>query len=150
MSERTTGWLFVAAQAVLLLTLIALPSGDDFGVPEWLRVASDVAFWLGVALGVIAAISLGRALTATPVPNGSGALRTGGAYRFARHPIYSGVMLIVVAIAARSGSWWKVALGVATIAFFVVKTRWEEQRLSERFDGYADYAATTGRFFPGW
>jgi protein-S-isoprenylcysteine O-methyltransferase Ste14 len=59
-------------------------------------------------------------------------------------------ILLVAAIAARSGSWWKVALAATTIAFFVVKTRWEERRLTERFDEYEAYAATTGRFFPGW
>jgi protein-S-isoprenylcysteine O-methyltransferase Ste14 len=149
-SEQTTGWTFVAAQAVLLVALVLMPGRNDFDLPGVLRVATDVAFWAGVVLGTAAALSLGRALTATPVPNASGELRTGGVYRFARHPIYSGVILIVVSIAARSGSWWKVALGAATIAFFVAKTRWEEHRLRERFDEYDDYAATTGRFFPGW
>lgn len=150
MSERTTGWVFVAVQAVLLATLVLLPGRDDFTLPAALDTLADVAFWTGVLLGIIAAIALGRALTATPVPNESGELRTSGPYRFVRHPIYSGVILLVVAIAARSGSWSKVALAVGTIAFFVFKTRWEEQRLKERFVGYADYAATTGRFFPGW
>ena len=150
MSERTTGWAFVAMQAILLAALVLLPGRNDFDLPEALRVVADVTFWAGVSLGLVAAVSLGRALTATPVPNASGELRTGGVYRFARHPIYSGVILIVVAIAAGSGSWWKVALGAGTIAFFVMKTRWEEQRLRERFDAYDAYAATTGRFFPGW
>ena len=135
---------------MLLAALVLLPGRTDFGVPGWLRLVADIAFWTGVGLGVVAAISLGRALTATPVPNGSGELRTGGPYRFARHPIYSGVILIVLAIAARSGSWWKVGLAASTIAFFVVKTRWEEERLAEEFEGYDAYAATTGRFFPGW
>ncbi len=150
MSERTIGWTFVAVQATLLAALVLLPGRDDFDLPGWLRLVADVTFWTGVVLGVAAAISLGRALTATPVPNASGELRTSGVYRFARHPIYSGVILVVVAIAARSGSWWKVALGAGTIVFFMIKTRWEERRLSERFGGYDAYAATTARFFPGW
>jgi len=149
-SERTIGWAFVAGQAVLLATLVLLPGGGDFETPGWVHVAADVVFWAGVAIAVAAAVSLGRALTATPVPNGSGELRTGGLYRFARHPIYTGVILIVAAIALRSGSWWKVAVAATTIAFFVAKTRWEERRLDERFPAYDAYAATTGRFFPGW
>lgn len=150
MSERTIGWAFVAVQALLLAALILLPGRSDYELPGAVRTITDVTFWAGVVVCVLAAISLGRALTATPVPNASGELRTGGLYRFARHPIYSGVILIVVSLAVRSGAWWKVALGVGTIAFFVVKTRWEEQRLNERFDEYESYAATTGRFFPGW
>ena len=42
------------------------------------------------------------------------------------------------------------AIGVTTLAFFVVKSTWEERRLTERFADYPDYAARTGRFFPGW
>ncbi len=150
MSNRTIGWTFVAIQALLLAALVLLPGRSDFDVPGWLILAADITFWAGLALCVLAAISLGRALTATPVPNASGELRTGGPYRFARHPIYSGVILIVVAIAVSSRSWSKVGLAVATIAFFVVKSGWEERRLAERFDAYEAYAATTGRFFPGW
>ncbi len=76
MSERTIGWSFVAVQAILLAALILLPGRSDFDLPDWLRVVADIAFWAGVVLGVIAAMSLGRALTATPVPNASGELRT--------------------------------------------------------------------------
>lgn len=149
MSERHVGWAFVAVQAVLLAALVLLPGGDDFEVPGWMRTLADVVFWAGILLGVVAAISLGRSLTATPVPTESATLRTGGVYRFARHPIYSGVILIVIAIALRSSSVWKVMLGAATIVFFVVKSDWEERRLSVRFPEYDAYASTTGRFFPG-
>lgn len=150
MSERTTGWLFVAVQALLLAALILLPSGDDFSLPGWLRTTTDVLFWIGIALVAAASLTLGRSLTATPVPTERGELRTNGPYRWARHPIYGGVILAVIALSARSGSVITVAVGVATLAFFVVKSSWEERRLAERFPGYADYAARTGRFFPGW
>jgi protein-S-isoprenylcysteine O-methyltransferase Ste14 len=150
MSERTIGWVFVAVQAVLLAALILLPRGDDFAVPGWARVAADVVFWIGIAFIVVAAIVLGRSLTATPMPLDRAELRTNGPYRWARHPIYSGVILVVIAISVRSGSAITVGIGAATLAFFVVKSSWEERRLTERFPGYADYAARTGRFFPGW
>ncbi|MFK7917960.1 MAG: isoprenylcysteine carboxylmethyltransferase family protein [Ilumatobacter sp.] len=148
MSDRSTGWVFVAVQAVLLVALIILPGGDDFDRPSWLRIATDVLFWSGVSLAVLAGLTLGRALTATPVPNASAQLRTSGPYRFARHPIYSGVILIVIAMAARSGSLLTVALAILTLGFFVVKSNWEEARLRERFERYDAYATRTGRFFP--
>ncbi len=111
---------------------------------------ADVLFWLGISLILVAAAFLGRSLTATPVPRDRAELRTSGPYRWARHPIYSGVILVVIALSARSGSIVTVAVGVVTLVFFVVKSRWEERRLAARFAGYADYAARTGRFFPGW
>jgi protein-S-isoprenylcysteine O-methyltransferase Ste14 len=150
MSDRSVGRLFVTLQVALLATLILLPSRDDFAVPDQLRWVSNVVFWLGIVVIGVSAATLGRSLTATPVPTDRAELRTAGPYRFARHPIYSGVILVVVALGARSGSWLTVAVGVITVAFFVGKSSWEEQRLNARFDAYADYAARTGRFFPGW
>jgi len=149
-SPRTIGWCFVAVQALLLAALVLLPGRDDFAVPDWLRSVADVVFWLGISLMVVAAGALGRSLTATPMPLDRAELRTNGPYRWARHPIYSGVILVVIALSVRSGSVVTVAIGAATLAFFVVKSSWEERRLAERFPEYADYAARTGRFFPGW
>ncbi len=150
MSERTTGWVFVAVQAVLLAALVLLPSRTDFPVPSGVRTAANVIFWLGMLLIAIAAAVLGRSLTATPVPLDRAVLRTTGPYRWARHPIYSGVILVVIALTMRSGSLISVAVGLTTLVFFVVKSQWEERRLTERFPDYAAYAARTGRFFPGW
>ena len=47
---------------------------------------------------VIGATGLGRGLTATPLPNAHAQLRTGGLYRYARHPIYSGLLPTVASI----------------------------------------------------
>jgi protein-S-isoprenylcysteine O-methyltransferase Ste14 len=147
-SERSIGWSFVLAQAFLIGALVVTPSGDDFNVADWLRSSANAIFWLGVALAVAAGITLGRSLTATPVPAAGARLRTTGPYRFVRHPIYTGVVLIVVAMAVRSGSFSGLILGLATIVFFHWKASWEEQRLRERFPGYADYASRTPRFLP--
>jgi protein-S-isoprenylcysteine O-methyltransferase Ste14 len=105
-------------------------------------------FWVGVAVAVVAGIALGRSLTATPVPNARGTLRTSGPYRLVRHPIYTGVVLIVVAVAIRSGSAFGIALGAVTIGFFNIKASWEEQRLRARFSNYAHYSSETPRFIP--
>lgn len=148
MSQRTTGWAFVGAQAVLLAGLILVPAADHVPVPDWLRTSMNVLFWVGVALAVVAGLVLGRSLTATPVPTDAATLRTTGPYRYVRHPIYSGVVLIVIALAVRSGNIVGLVLGAVTIVFFHVKAGWEEDRLRERFDGYDAYAASTPRFIP--
>jgi protein-S-isoprenylcysteine O-methyltransferase Ste14 len=97
---------------------------------------------------VIGATGLGRGLTATPLPNAHAQLRTGGLYRFVRHPIYSGLLLTMASIAVASGSWFQLfTLGVLAL-LLTVKARWEEERLARRFEGYADYASRTPRFVP--
>ena len=95
MSDHTIGRLLVVVQVALLAALVLLPAGDDFKVASWLQTASTIALVLGLAIVAVGALALGRALTASPVPNESGSLRTGGPYRFVRHPIYTGVLLIV-------------------------------------------------------
>ncbi len=148
MSERWVGWAFVAVQAVLLVALVAAPGGDDWSTSGALATTGDVLVVVGLVLAGAAALALGRSLTPTPVPVDDGELRTTGPYRFVRHPIYSGVLVVVAGLTLRSGSWATLVLALATTAFFHLKASWEERRLSERYPGYAKYAATTPRFVP--
>ena len=57
-----------------------------------MKVACSIATVVGLAVMVFEAIGLGRGLTATPLPNAHAKLRTGGLYRYAQHPIYSGLL----------------------------------------------------------
>ncbi len=97
-SDRVIGWAFVGVQASLIVSLAFLPGAEHYPVPSWLGTAADLVFWIGVALAVTAGLVLGRSLTATPVPTERATLRTSGPYRWVRHPIYTGVLLIVLAI----------------------------------------------------
>ena len=143
-----TAWLFVAAQFVLLGLVILLPGGEAWPVSTGLARVCQVAGWAGIAVMVAAALGLGRGLTAAPLPNAHAQLRTGGPYRWARHPIYSGLLLFTLAQVVASGS---VLVGLAGGLLFLLigaKSRWEERRLAERFADYPAYAERTGRFVP--
>ncbi len=142
------GWGLVAIQGVLLLTLVLLGGGDAWPTPSWLRTASTAVLVLGLVLIAVAASGLGRLVTPTPVPRAGGDLVTDGLYRFVRHPIYTGVLLVVGALVVPSGNWATLAVSVLTVAFFYAKSTWEEQRLAERYPGYAEYRMRTPRFFP--
>ncbi len=148
--RRVVGWLFVAGQVVLLVALAFLPGRDDWPTPSWVWMLGQAAVIAGLAVIVVASLRLGTGLTPTPVPNTRSRLVTGGLYRFVRHPIYSGVLLVVAGLAVRSGSFASLAVAGVTVVFFDLKARWEEARLRERYDGYASYAARTPRFVPGW
>jgi protein-S-isoprenylcysteine O-methyltransferase Ste14 len=145
---RTTGWMLVGIQFALLAGLIVLPNRADWPTP----VAVDVVGWglmgLGGLLALVASRDLGSALTPTPEPRDDERLRTGGLYRYVRHPIYSGVLLIAAGLVVRSGSWISLAVGAATVLFFDAKAAWEERRLAERHPDYPAYAARVGRFVP--
>lgn len=143
-----TARLLVAGQFVLIGILVVLPNGDDWPVPTALTVACSAATVLGLAVMVIGATGLGRGLTATPLPNAHAQLRTGGLYRYARHPIYSGLLLMMASITVAAGSGLRLLTLAALVLLLNVKARWEETRLAQRFEGYADYAAHTPRFVP--
>ena len=147
-ADVRTARLLVASQFVLIGILVVLPGRRDWPVPAALTVACSVATVVGLAVMVIGATGLGRGLTATPLPNAHAQLRTGGLYRFARHPIYSGLLLTMASITVASGSGFRLLTLGVLVLLLTVKARWEETRLTQRFEGYADYAARTPRFVP--
>lgn len=148
MSDRAVGWMFVAIQACLLAGLVLLPSADHWPTPigiDWLGFGLVA---VGLAIAAIAALDLGDALTATPVPTRSASLTTTGLYHFVRHPIYTGVLAAVTGWTLRSGNVFTAALAVVTIVFFTAKSGWEEKRLRQRYANYETFAAETPRFVP--
>ena len=147
-SEVRTARLLVTSQFVLIGFLVLLPHRHDWPVPTTLTVALSAVTVAGIALMIIGATGLGRGLTATPLPNAHAQLRTRGLYRFVRHPIYSGLLLTMASVTAASGSGLRLLTLGALFVLLTVKARWEERRLSQRFEGYAQYAARTPRFVP--
>lgn len=148
MTTAVTGWIYVGIQAILLLGLVVLPGRSDWKTDGLVGIVGLVFLVGGLAIGALSAIMLGRSLTPTPVPVQHGQLTTAGLYRFVRHPIYTGVLLIVIGLTIRSGSVLTLALAAVTIGFFNHKARWEERRLAERYPEYEAYAEATPRFVP--
>ena len=83
-----------------------------------------------------------------PLPNEHAALRTGGLYRWVRHPIYSGLLLFALCRTVVSGSLFTVVAFLVLVVVLTAKAHWEEQRLIVRFPDYAAYARRTGRYIP--
>ena len=146
-SRALAVWV-VALQGVLLVAFFVAPRRDDWPRPAWLAAAGSAAVVAGAAIMVVAALNLGRSVTPLPTPVPRGALRTGGLYRFVRHPIYSGLLLLLFGSAAGSASLVRLALAGALLALLTRKARWEEEMLRRRYPGYDDYARRTPRFVP--
>jgi protein-S-isoprenylcysteine O-methyltransferase Ste14 len=148
-SATRTGWILVAAQLVLLAMLIFAPRGDAWVVPEALEAAGWVFRAAGLAAIVAGVVNLGRSLSIHPKPTRDAVLKTGGLYRYVRHPIYSGVLFLAAGIALTSGSFVSAGAAVLLVPVLSVKARLEERLLTERFPDYPRYAGRTSRFFPG-
>lgn len=146
MKRGTVGWLLVVLQFLLLLVLILMP----WRSPSALSIAAGLVLVVaGGVLGLVAGRRLGRALTPTPVPVAGAGLRTDGAYRWVRHPIYSAVLLMVLGYVIAIGSVWSAACAVVLLVFFVLKSRWEDGLLREEYgDAWTTWAAHTGALVP--
>jgi protein-S-isoprenylcysteine O-methyltransferase Ste14 len=139
----------VAVQAVLIMAVILTPGGDDWPVPGSLSAIATAGQIAGAAVLVVAAVNLGRSLTALPNPTGRSTLKTSGLYRWARHPIYSGVIALMAGTAAKSANTVDAVLTAALVVLLAGKARWEERMLRDRYSGYAAYADRTPAFVPG-
>lgn len=84
----------------------------------------------------------------TPSPDSRRELVTGGVYRFARHPIYSGVILSAIGVSLIHGQLFDWLITAALIVVLTLKTRHEERLLKEAYGEYDKYMAHVGRFSP--
>lgn len=148
--ETVIAWGFVLVQGALILAVLLLPADDAWVLSPAADTVATVLEWVGTLILVVGLVNLGRSLTALPTSVPHGELKVGGLYRLVRHPIYSGVMALIVGAAARSGNPWSALAAAGLVVWFMAKARWEEDRLRARYPGYDDYAAHTPRFVPGW
>lgn len=147
-SETRLGWLLVAAQFILLGILVLGPSGGAWTVSDSLRGAGEALRIAGLAAIALGVLRLGRGASVHPAPTAAAVLRTDGLYRFVRHPIYSGVLLLAAGITATNGGLVALGVFVALILVLNTKARFEERLLIERFPDYGNYARRTPRFVP--
>lgn len=146
--ERGGGW--VASQA-LLLTLWAVTFVTSAAFPPrawmWSGLLPVLA---GVWMALAAVPSLGPGLTPFPAPSQSGQLTTTGPYGWVRHPMYGGILLVVVGASILGGSWWAAGAGAALGVLFFFKSRHEERFLRIAYPDYPDYARSVPkRLLPG-
>jgi protein-S-isoprenylcysteine O-methyltransferase Ste14 len=75
---------------------------------------------------------------------------TVGPYRYIRHPMYTGTVLLGVSVPLALGSWWALVPGLLFSVTFVLRTAQEDGVLQRRLSGYAEYASKTRyRLIPG-
>lgn len=127
-------------------------------MPEFLPIAADPATLraLGVALYTIglAAAILGRVQLGwnwsdieKAYVKKDHALVCHGLYRFVRHPIYAGDLLLLLGLELALNSWC--VAGIAALAIYIRRQAIrEEGQLRRALPGYEEYCRRTNRFLP--
>jgi protein-S-isoprenylcysteine O-methyltransferase Ste14 len=135
--------------AFLLVQTLFLDILPISGAPAQLHLVGGVFYLLGLSLAITARMQLGRNWldlenfdvrpTQTIVDR--------GIYRYVRHPIYTGDLLLVTGLELVLHSW--LVLGVVPLALVIVRqVLAEETLLSRALPSYARYCAETKRFIP--
>lgn len=65
---------------------------------------------------------------------------TTGPYRYVRHPMYAGLVVLWLATPLFLGSWWALLPGALAGVALVVRTVLEDRTLQAELPGYAEYA----------
>lgn len=140
--------ILVMLQFILLVLFFILPEFGNLPFGGFLRPIGYGAVVLGCALIVWASISLGKGLSPFPSPNAEAKLVTTGAFKYVRHPIYTGLLSCLLGVAFVSGSTTRLGMVGVALFFFFIKASYEEKKLAQRFDAYCAYKKQTGRFLP--
>jgi protein-S-isoprenylcysteine O-methyltransferase Ste14 len=150
-SKQSRGELYVVVQAILLIALFFGPK-DIFGLPTMLNQTlwwiGQILFYSGIVIAIWAAILLGPNLTPLPKPKPSGEFIQSGLYRFVRHPIYFGVILVCFGWASIEQTLYTLVLAIILLIFFDLKSRQEEIWLTEKFSEYDVYKQNTKKLIP--
>ena len=150
LGRRGEGW--VVLQVVLLVAIVYVghrgaPWPSSVRIP--LEIVAALLAVGGIYLFFGGSSALGRQLTPFPKPVEKGTIRRDGAYRFVRHPIYGGVLLIMLAWSLLASPLALVPWALAAV-FLDAKRRREEAWLVTQYADYADYMQQVRhRFIPG-
>jgi protein-S-isoprenylcysteine O-methyltransferase Ste14 len=146
-------WLIKMAKGVVLIFLAVqtlfldlLPIAAE---PTPLRIIGSAMYFSGLAIAVIGRLQLGKNwvdLEDYQVLQKQ-SLITSGIYRYIRHPIYTGDLLLLIGLQLALNSWLVLALSVPLL-IVIRQVLAEEALLSRAFPGYAIYCTRTKRFLP--
>jgi len=143
-----------AGQLILLALFLILWIVDSFflrtstilsdHVPLYIRLA-----FLGLALATAAYLSMSGHDKICREQRGTKVVSS-GAFRYVRHPLYSGCLLFYLGLAVSTASIFSLALFVVIFFFYNYIASYEERLLDEKFgEEYRKYKRRTGKWMPG-
>ena len=143
------GILFVTTLLVIVFNQLPQPWRDPLlSTQATVAVLGFGLFVCGMALAIYARIFLGSEwgmpMTERPVQK----LVTTGPYRYIRHPIYSGFLLMALGSAIDVNAYW-LLISIAAACYFAVSAVVEENTFAKQHPTqYSRYKSKTKMFIP--
>jgi protein-S-isoprenylcysteine O-methyltransferase Ste14 len=132
--------LFVLAPLLLLIVV------GDFFSRRPLVIAGQLAA-IALLIGARRSFAPGQ-FRVGPGPAGETIINR-GPYRYIRHPMYAGALLLLWTTVLGHWSAFRGLLALTASVAVAIRIRDEESVLQERCPGYAEYARKTKRLIPG-
>ncbi len=145
--------------AVYLPLVLAQPAVAGLDAVRFRWSSIPFAFvYVGAVLFVASLVLLTWAMMVNPYAEASVRIQndrghtvvTSGPYRFVRHPMYAGIILMSLANPLIWGSVWALVMSAVMILLFLWRTAQEDQTLRRELPGYEEYSShTCYRLLPG-
>ncbi|MEO8514501.1 MAG: isoprenylcysteine carboxylmethyltransferase family protein [Ignavibacteria bacterium] len=152
MSDKSKGWVLVVIQFTLLL-IVLFSSAYEFKYIN--RPLMPVVHYIGVTLiligtlfFVVILLNFGQRMSPNPVPRDNSLLKTGGVYKFVRHPMYFTVLVLMLGLILYFQAFYSIIWLVIAFIFLVYKSSIEERYLLKKFPEYERYRIATKRIIP--
>ena len=107
-------------------------------VPTWVCLLGDALLATGLGIAILVVIQNRYAAATVTVESGQTVV-SGGVYKFVRHPMYVGSLIMMLAIPLALGSYWGLLFVIPGVLVLVVRILDEEKVLTHGLAGYADY-----------
>ncbi|HEY1960613.1 MAG TPA: isoprenylcysteine carboxylmethyltransferase family protein [Polyangiaceae bacterium] len=133
------------AYALLAIPLAFLVFTKRFFSPMPIAIALQIA---GMLVVVWARLTFGVRSFHVGSTATQGGLVTGGPYRYVRHPIYAGVLVILAGVLVGHHDVETLIAVSSVAAGLVVRIFAEERAVARTYPEYADYAKRTKRIIP--
>lgn len=141
--------VFVVFQFLLFIAYVFDIENLQITFPGFLFWIALVLFLLGSMSILLGVLQLNVHLSPFPTPLPGSGLIQNGVFRWVRHPIYSGILMMAFGYGIISDSGYRLGITLCLGILFYFKSVYEEEQLLKKFPAYRDYKEKTSRFFPG-
>jgi protein-S-isoprenylcysteine O-methyltransferase Ste14 len=140
---RAAQKVIITGSFLILFVMMAFSALDHrmgwSTVPAWLSLLGDALLAAGLGIAMLVIIQNSYAAATVKVEAGQ-KVASGGVYKFVRHPMYVGNVIMMVGMPLALGSYWGLLFVIPGIAVLVFRILDEEKLLIQDLPGYREYA----------